>query len=143
MYDVLNAQSKILNKFRRIKWITPQEWADALRSLDAPPQTTGAACRKIDDDLGINSENIGYCALGILAKESGATARLGSSNSCYPKLDLTFPNYKIVEGYMSSPSSRPKWLSKEQARKAITLNDSAHKSFDEIADWIEETFCND
>lgn len=123
----------------KINWITPQQWAAALRSPDRPKQVTGSTIDFVD-----GGPEVGFCCLGILCKESGAETHIPPDRLYkFPDLMFRFEGEAAdleASGWLGG--TRPEWLSSEKATEAGQLNDSARKSFDEIADWIDEEWAD-
>lgn len=81
------------------------------------------------------------CSLGVLAQIAGAVPIEAPADVRIVGPILHWEDIKKEHSPIYDIA--PSWLLPEHIREATRLNDTCEKSFDEIADWVEETFCND
>jgi hypothetical protein len=82
----------------------------------------------------------GYCCLGVLCEAAGL-----KSESVEPGVDYYgYFDAGSTNRYTSTPPpSIYEQLPEKFASKLVKMNDSEHKSFAEIADWIEANIPDD
>lgn len=103
-----------MKKYRLPKLFATQ-WVEALRSGEYK-QTTLVLC-----------DNYGYCCLGVACKVVDVPQSYIEAHNKDCISDFGFFNYGI-----------PKELTLDLHKEFTVMNDELHKSFSEIADWIEQ-----
>lgn len=133
---------------KQTEWITPEQWVRALRS-GKYDQTRGRLCLTEDANLPCyddpDTTKAGYCCLGVLCEESGLEYRVDKSSSIklkeYFVVDANSYPYKLRSSIDSEVA--PEWFSGGDAIYHVVMMNDNGKSFDEIADWVEENIINE
>ena len=122
----------LISKTDKLKPEFKSKWVAALRSGDYK-QTTSCLCEKLSDVKKPLEDN-SYCCLGvgcsILGINDEVLMRCGTPNQI---LDHSDKDYGKLPRLFKTPNYEGSVL-----WYLINLNDTYQKSFDEIANWIEE-----
>ena len=76
-----------------------------------------------------------YCCLGVLCRTEGLRSR---DQEDYPGYRSFSFEGESMDTNLSFPFIRYLGITEDQANHCVTMNDADGKSFNQIADWIEE-----
>jgi hypothetical protein len=103
-----------------------QKWIAALRSGKYKQGTSWLRTNK------------GYCCLGVLSDLLGASwESKGANENGFSVYSCSIAGSSTT-GMLSQPAKEASYLAKKAEDMLARMNDDLGKSFNEIADWIEE-----